>query len=282
MDNLMPHANGRRGVSEADRSHMFWWSPPGRRFPLRRRRENVGDYLSPILVKRLLQRRGLRLGDMRATDGRRLFAIGSILHFARDGDVVWGSGVNGKIDAAEHRFRDLDVRAVRGPQTRAFLLERGVSCPDCYGDPALLTPRFFPDFGRHKRFRRGIVLVPHMHDLPRVSRLLGVAHCQVVSPHEHWQRFIASVVSAELVLSSSLHGLILAEAFGVPARLLRITDREPLFKYRDYYQGTGRQDFYPVDSIEGGLALGGEPPPEFDADALEAAFPFDLWDARGA
>ena len=45
----------------------------------------------------------------------RLFAIGSVLHNARDGETVWGSGINAKIPEAQHRFRRLDVRGIRDP-----------------------------------------------------------------------------------------------------------------------------------------------------------------------
>jgi len=44
-----------------------------------------------------------------------------------------------------------------------------------------------------------------------------------------------------LVLSSSLHGLIFAEAFGVPARWLQLrgsAHSEGWFKYVDYFSGT--------------------------------------------
>ena len=49
---------------------------------------------------------------------RRLLAVGSILHLARDNDVVWGSGVHGKIVVRRHQFKQLDAREVRGPLTR--------------------------------------------------------------------------------------------------------------------------------------------------------------------
>ncbi len=65
----------------------------------------------------------------------------------------------------------------------------------------------------------------------------------VVYPTEPWDEVIRKILDSEFVISSSLHGLIIADAFGVPSRLLKITDTEPLFKYRDYYEGTGRPIF---------------------------------------
>ena len=90
---------------------------------LGRRRNNFGDLLGPVVVS--------ALADALPTTRRaqRLLTVGSILHFARDGDVVWGSGVNGKIPQELHRFRHLDIRAVRGPKTKAVLEERGLAVP---------------------------------------------------------------------------------------------------------------------------------------------------------
>ena len=91
--------------------------------------------------------------------------------------------------------------------------------------------------------------------------------------------FVRAILQSRFVLSGSLHGLIIAEAFGIPARLLRLSDREALFKYQDYYLRTGRQACSPTRSVAEGLAQGGEPPPLFNAQALLDAFPMDLWAA---
>lgn len=265
-----------RRFSESDRSHVFWWSPPRSRLRLRRR-ENAGDYLSPVLIERLLSRAGLRISDKRSDTGR-LLAVGSILHFARDGDVIWGSGVNGKIPAARHRFDRLDVRAVRGPRTRAFLLDRDIPCPEVYGDPALLLPHLFPELTDQRTAVRDYLVIPHMHDTDATAlRAVRVDTRRILRPTTHWKRFLRTIIASRFVLSASLHGLIVAEAFGVPARMLRLSSREALFKYADYYEGTGRSTFTPATSVSEGLALGPEPKPTFDAQALLDAFPIDLW-----
>src|SRR5262249_55984021 len=158
-----------------------------------------------------------------------LLAIGSILHFAQDDAVIWGAGVNGKIADERHRFTRLDVRAVRGPETRAFLAARGVTAPEVYGDPALLLPRVAP--GRFEATRaRGPVFVPNLHDVPLMlsQELCGLPF---VTPTQCWSTCVTAILSHNLVLASSLHGLVVAEAYGIPARYVRLSETENLLKY---------------------------------------------------
>ncbi len=113
----------------------------------------MGDVLSPILVASILREQGRSISEMQG-DGSRLLAIGSILHFARTGDTLWGCGAAlGKVADEQHVFDSLDVRATRGPLTRDYLLSRGIDAPEVYGDPALLLPRFLPRSGFKKRRR---------------------------------------------------------------------------------------------------------------------------------
>ena len=88
---------------------------------------------------------------------------------------------------------------------------------------------------------------------------------------------VAREVEREPVLASSLHALVIAEAYGIPARYVRLSESEALFKYRDYYQGTGRCEFKFATNLEQGLEMGGAPPPVFDPQRLIDAFPIDLW-----
>ena len=265
----------REPFHEDERAPVFWWSPPAVRVCrcLKLGRENVGDHLGPLIAGRMLDKRGLRIAD-KPEDGRRLLSVGSVLHFARDGDVLWGTGYNGKIAEGKHRFRSLDVRAVRGPITRQFLASRDIACPEIYGDPGLLFPRLFPELAgpARKRSDRGVVLVPHLHDpAPRRGRW------RILRPTTPWRRFARAIQRAELVVSTSLHGIILADAFGVPARWLRASRTESDHKYHDYFLGTGRSGVTHASSVEEAISMGGHEPPRFDADALMEAFPYDLW-----
>lgn len=244
---------------------LFYWRPSGNRF-------NFGDHLAKVIVTKILIDHNHFLEE--ETDvPRTLFAVGSVLHFAKKNDVVWGSGINGKIATNQHQFKTLDVRAVRGPLTRAFLMERGIKVPAIYGDPALLMPTLFP--GRFVRNPQSdYVVVPHMHDINIATK----ANLQnVISPLSMWNRCIEDILKGELVISSSLHGLVVAEAYGLPARYLRLSEEENIFKYNDYTMGTGRGEIEAASCVKEALEMGGMPPPVFNAGQLIAAFPFDLW-----
>jgi pyruvyltransferase len=236
---------------------------------------NFGDVLSYKLVERIV---GAPVAIYKKKMGARkkLLAIGSILFFARDGDVIWGSGLHGKTPRKEqHQFQFLDVRAVRGPLTRQFLIDEfGITVPEIYGDPALLTPYFFPEYRKKENPSRDYLIIPHYrenHHFPKDRQ----GH--VVYTTDAWNEVLAAIVDAQFVISSSLHGIVVAEAYGIPARLLRISEDEPFLKYQDYYFGTGRETFAFATSVEEALLMGGESPPQFNPEKLYSAFPFEFW-----
>jgi pyruvyltransferase len=201
-----------------------------------------------------------------------LLAVGSILHFARAGDVVWGSGVNGKIAAARHAVTDLDVRAVRGPRTREFLIARGVTVPPVFGDPALLLPLLDP---RLRQWRNAT-----MHELTEVPNLNDAAAWRgrphVVDPRGGLTGCLRRIARSAFVVGSSLHAIIVAESLGVPARAV-VSGEEDRWKYDDYFEGTGREGVALASSPEEAREMGGAPALNWSPDPLIGAFPADLW-----
>ncbi len=200
---------------------LYWW----------RGRNNFGDALSPVIVSAVL-------GEevQRATESPKLLAIGSILPFAGRGDTIWGSGAHPEYPAGSY---DLNVLAVRGPITRAELLKAGCSCPELFGDPALLLPRFYEPTGRI----RETVVVPHYSD--DAGRLFSrQARLDCTLQALDWRVTANIICKAKLVLASALHGLVVAEAYGIPA--VWVGCDEGHSKYHDYYLGTGREPPKPV------------------------------------
>lgn len=94
-----------------------------------------------------------------------------------------------------------------------------------------------------------------------------------------YAHFIDEVCSSKLVISSSLHGIILAESYGIPAVFLA-GEGFDLFKYKDYYMGTGRRSMVYARSVKEAMNITPMNLPELDnaQKILLDAFPKDLWE----
>ena len=94
-----------------------------------------------------------------------------------------------------------------------------------------------------------------------------------------YRSFIDRIVKSGRVISSSLHGIILAEAYGVPAVLLNYQEID-LLKYYDYYYSTGRRNVKVASSIK--EALETEPMELPDLSDMQKnlldSFPYDLFE----
>lgn len=237
---------------------------------------NFGDYLSLKIVERIIGG-PVRVHKKSAKNKeKKLLAIGSLFYFANDGDVIWGTGINGKtLNKKDYKFTHLDIRAVRGPLTRAFLMDNfQIDCPEIYGDPGLLFPYLFPEFKRKENPSHDYIIIPHYSE---EHLFLKDEWANVVYTTDPWDRIVEKILDSEFVISSTLHGIIIAEAYGIPARMLRISADEPIFKYQDYYLGTNRPYFKYATTVDEALQMGGEDPFRCDLKALYEAFPFDYW-----
>ncbi|MEK6890024.1 MAG: polysaccharide pyruvyl transferase family protein [Nanoarchaeota archaeon] len=243
---------------------------------------NFGDQLSRAVVEKILKRKvhAINLSKDKNISGK-LIALGSIFHYAEKGDTIWGTGINPywqkpkKLFSFFKKAKNLDIRAVRGPLTRDHILNNlNIICPKVYGDPALLIPKLFPKLKRNPKKDYGII--PHIRDIH-----LFVDNPNLISPSHEWKKVVKAILKCKFIISSSLHGLIVAEAFGIPARWLHNSDlpsyeKEGTFKYNDYYSSTNRSLNDYASTIEQALEMGGkEKIKDFDYQALLDSFPYD-------
>ncbi len=234
--------------------------------------KNFGDQLAPLIVS-LLSGRSVTFSKQAGAG--RLLSLGSILHFIGDGDVVWGSGLAKAADAeCAKRAKGVKILAVRGPRTRTALNAVGVDCPEAYGDPALLLPQLVTnDVGK----QHAVGIVPHFQHHAEVRKQWmqrGSGVVKLINVTAPCADVVRDILSCEVILSSSLHGVIVAEAYGIPAVFL---DRGwgGGLKIRDYYESTDRE---PVMVRYDGLgnlrkyvdAALGAPPPRIDLAPLLA------------
>ena len=237
---------------------------------------NFGDQISKAVVSGLA---GCEAIYASPGSKKKFIAVGSVLGAAKAGDTVWGAGLMRE----EHADfvppgSSVDIRAVRGPETRRALMSKGVECPEIYGDPAMLLPLVFQP---RRKVKYALGVVPHLSHYEEVQRLFAGQDVLMISPRMPWMSVVERLCACEQIVSSSLHGVILAEAYGVPALAMRHKDwlRGSDFKFVDYFRSTGRElDF--IDS-EAALDLVGlrrrianSAPPRADLRALLDAFPW--------
>lgn len=267
--------------SRENRVNLNYWKGGGEG------KANYGDMLSPVVVSFMLQRRGLTL-DSPAQGVKHLYAIGSILFWGTWQDMtVWGSGflkdpyptraLRRRFRILHHLRHKVDVRCVRGPRTARVLRSLWIRCPAVYGDPALLLPRFYTP--REQPARAYNLIGNHVN---RAWALEQENAVDILT--DDWRTTTDQICAARRNVSSSLHGIIVSEAYGIPAVLLRPEEENArpntdLFKFDDYYHGTGRAQYPVARSVEEALAV--EPPPLPNLAPLQEgllrAFPYDLW-----
>jgi pyruvyltransferase len=226
-------------------------------------RSNFGDELGPWLLRRL----GLEVAESPEPAGA-ILSCGSIIALAQRGSVIWGSGI---IDSSDSIRSDLDIRAVRGPLTRIRAVQCGAKCPEVYGDPALLLPRVYRP-SVVKSYPVGVV--PHWVDYEWSKAQWS---CPVIDVTQPIEQVIDAICSCRSIISSSLHGLIVAHAYGIPALWAEYKPSRLYgdgVKFRDYLLSVGIEPYAPPDMGELDETAFVPPQlPSIDLEPLLAAIP---------
>jgi pyruvyltransferase len=213
-------------------------------------RSNAGDAASAVIVRHFLQDT-IRIVGPEDQERPNLIAIGSILQWADKNSIIWGSGLlqEGLLLKTAPRA----ILAVRGPLTRASLKSQGIDCTDILGDPGVLIPDVLPF---PQSARTGVGVVPHYCDVEEAfvarARTDGAV---VIDPRWPLETYLAALTGCASIISSSLHGLVFAHAYGIPAVWVKLSERVlgDGFKFRDYFGSVGLPAscrFGPADQLD--------------------------------
>lgn len=209
---------------------------------------NYGDYLSYYIVNKITSSHvkyvrplsGLkdyfkfflgRGGTLLLPWQKHYLCIGTILNKANKYSIVWGSGFNDFFD----RTKAQRIIAVRGELSKRIIKEHNKEIINDIrvGDPALLLPKFYTPNNLKKKYRLSII--PHYRDDGYFRALNKQYHIISVMTTDV-EAFVDEIVSSEYVLSSSLHGIITAHAYGIPALWIRNYGIQYTgFKFLDYF-----------------------------------------------
>ena len=240
---------------------------------------NFGDELSEYLLYHLTGEHPLLVA---MDEKNKLLAIGSIItHKSLYTDsYIWGSGflsegirVKLKAFPLTRYFSQLfnmigcktKIYALRGPLSRKkiegqalaqYLNSKMFVDPEnlAYGDPAVLLPLIYQSKSANTTSKVGLILHHSQSVADEVKQALEQNGIRIINierqGYEAIESFIDEVCSCDKVFSVSLHGIIVAQAYGIPAQWLQIEDY-PLqnhneFKFNDYFLGVGLEPQQPL------------------------------------
>lgn len=133
-----------------------------------------------------------------------------------------------------------DIVAVRGELTRGL-----IDAPEStiLGDPGILACRLI---SRRERKKTVLGIIPHYVDCGD-RRVIDIARryprqVHIIDVQRSPRQVIREIDRCAHILSSSLHGIIVADSLGIPSRWLELSTRVAGkgFKFRDYYSAYGK------------------------------------------
>lgn len=185
--------------------------------------------------------------------------IGSIVgDFNLDDTIIFGSGSISDNPIIEGTPKS--IISVRGPLTRKVLLDKGIDCPQKYGDPVLLLPLFYSP-NVEKKYKIGVIPHYRTENNQVVNKLIEDENNLFIdmSSYNDWKEIIDQITSCEMIISESLHGLIVSETYGIPCVWVEFNKHNYEwnweFKFLDFFYSINKRDvscinFYEMESFE--------------------------------
>lgn len=159
--------------------------------------------------------------------------------------VIWGAGcISATVPLVG---RPKQICAVRGWLSNERLQKSGLHAPGVVGDAALLLPRLYEPERTLERCSLGII--PHCFEWDEefYRKTRDWEDARVIDISGGIEEVIEQIVACDRIVSSSLHGIICADAYGVPSIWLQASNKPTGdgFKFRDYFSSVNRPDKAP-------------------------------------
>jgi pyruvyltransferase len=190
---------------------------------------NWGDVFTPFLFEKLYS---IKLHRVTSPADAELVSTGSVLDLMPESYTghVLGSGMM-DCDEKPRDFTRASVHLLRGKLTRKNCV---TSSEPLLGDPGMLAYLFanqtepIYDFG----------LIPHYVEKANEQVIEWGRKAHVINVQAGVQVVIDEALKCRKIVSSSLHGLILSDALGIPNHMVVLHDPRVWqrgFKFNDYY-----------------------------------------------
>jgi len=217
---------------------------------------NVGDKLNKFLLKELYgvdtNLENIHYSEIIGIGSGlfRLFSDAEINNSAEYELYVWGTGfiADKSIESLNMVRENVVFECVRGEKTRKKLEKYlGTKMGCVMGDPGLLC-RMLGYGNNTKKYKIGII--PHFREGASCMKGLGNEYSDAIfiDMKSDVDKVLRTISECECIITSSLHGAIIADSFGIPNMLVKISDIPygDGFKYMDYYSIYGIE-YLPYD-----------------------------------
>jgi len=206
--------------------------------------KNFGDDINPYLYEAIFLHEPHRMHVFDQTPEDHLLMCGSIMGFCNAHSIVCGAGFISR--TAKWIEPPKDIKLLRGPVSRKIAEGLGGTWPSTkkwkfdeepvYGDPVLLLPHVMGYVEEKVEYEYG--WMPHYIDRKIPCPIPGAFFIDVQGDVD---QVITDVTRCEKIVSSGLHGLILADALGKPALWVKVSDNlsGDGTKFEDYFAGVG-------------------------------------------
>lgn len=222
--------------------------------------QNFGDYLSNYFLDRMLRYPKLEVDAFHLVgsviDDNQIRRVLRHAGASDDGTVAfWACGIRDEAGIAPELKEQTLFFGVRGPISREAL-ELPADTP--LGDPGLLLPVIRPAPAEETPGRT--YCIPHFLDTRSDAELLAMSGADdllrpnVANNLAALETVIDAIASAEFVLSASLHGAIIACAYGRPFAFWDNGYLDLPLKWRDFSLSAGFEASFHTNIAEGRTA----------------------------
>lgn len=222
---------------------LVYWNEP-----------NFGDILSPYIISQLtgleiIHKKGFistknnikrlinsiihlkfkEIPSILLKNEENILGIGSILNLGNSNSKIWGSGFMYE----NQEFHGGTVYALRGIYSNEKLKKMGYKGCDVFGDPALLLPLLISPAEEKKN---EIGIIPHWSETEYFKKIYGNKYYIIDFRTRNIEKTVNEITSCKHILSTSLHGIIVAHAYHIPALWIKKGDiHTDGIKFKDYF-----------------------------------------------
>jgi len=189
---------------------------------------NFGDYIGKYVIEKLTNQETIFVHPHINTPVVNVYS-GSVLQEAKSNWNCYGLGFGEENQRCKEKPNK--VYSVRGKLSRNMLLKQNIECPEIFFDICDYLPFiYYPKI--EKQYKYGFI--PHYLDYNEY-KVYQSNNTNVIDITLNAETVINEMLKCEQIISTSLHGLILADVYNVPNKWEKSKSDIGEFKFYDYY-----------------------------------------------